>query len=188
MVHDAVTLNVAHPTDKSVTLPHLPGLPRLQKKWGDVESHRVRRLGYPHQTADPSRLVERVNLVAWHAASKTVDRPSTRAQEFRCKEEKRFWARSKVNKLRHRAASPSPTAVGIRAGDCGSKGEHSPRPGCAGRRIRHLRPVQIATAGRLNSPPEAGEFATPDRRHRAVRRGRTVADKQLYLARRETVN
>jgi hypothetical protein len=60
--------------------------------------------------------------------------------------------------------------------------------GCAGRRIRHLRPVQIATAGRLNSPPEAGEFATPDRRHRAVRRGRTVADKQLYLARRETVN
>jgi hypothetical protein len=40
----------------------------------------------------------------------------------------------------------------------------------------------------LNSPPEAGEFATPDRRHRAVRRGRTVADKQLYLARREIVN
>ena len=60
--------------------------------------------------------------------------------------------------------------------------------GCAGRRIRHLRPVQIATAGRLNSPPEAGEFATPDRRHRAVGRGRTGADKQLYLARREIVN
>lgn len=30
---------------------------------------------------------------------------------------------------------------------------------------------EFATEGRFNSPPEAGETATPGRRHRAVRRG-----------------
>ena len=35
-------------------------------------------------------------------------------------------------------------------------------------RFRNARAGEFATGGRFNSPPEAGEFATPCRRHRAL--------------------